>query len=200
MDASTAPEIGDIFRSRRKERKLTLKQLADIAGISKSMLSHIERGEANPSFALLWRLTLALGMSLSELTPLRSPPDRSQPEFVSMADTPQVNSVDGGCRMRILSPRQLIGSAQWYDIEFDRGAALVSEPHLEGAWEHLTSLTGELTVTTGDAVFRVAEGATVRYPADRKHAIRNTGNGLARALLVNIYVNGIVQQTSAEKA
>ena len=46
----SAPELGGALQAIRKERKLTLEQLADRSGVSKSMLSQIERGKVNPTF------------------------------------------------------------------------------------------------------------------------------------------------------
>ena len=49
----------------RVERGLTLDQLADLSGVSRAMISRIERSEASPTAALLARLCSALGVSLS---------------------------------------------------------------------------------------------------------------------------------------
>ena len=54
------PRIGPAIQKERKLRKLTLEQLSVQSGVSKSMLSQIERGEANPTFAVVWSLTQAL--------------------------------------------------------------------------------------------------------------------------------------------
>lgn len=199
VSTGSTPAIGGLFRERRKARGLTLEQLAAIAGISKSMVSHIERGEVNPSFAVLWRLTRALGMSLSELTPLKAPLDQSHPQHLSAAETPELWNVDKSCRMRILSPPELVGTTQWYEIVFAPGGTLMSEPHPKGAWEHLTSLTGNLIVTSGGGTFTVGPGATMRYPADVEHSIRNPGKDPARALLVSILVNGLYEAAGLGK-
>ena len=61
------PEIGPAIKRERKARKLTLEQLGTLSGVSKSMLSQIERGEANPTFAVLWSLTQAMEIELSDL-------------------------------------------------------------------------------------------------------------------------------------
>lgn len=46
---------------------MTLDDLSRAAGVSKSMLSEIERDKANPTIAVAWRLTNALGVSLDSL-------------------------------------------------------------------------------------------------------------------------------------
>ncbi len=52
-------DIGPIIQRERKARHLTLERLAALSGVSRSMLSQIERGESNPIFAVLWGLTQA---------------------------------------------------------------------------------------------------------------------------------------------
>lgn len=65
--AATPPRVGEQIQRLRNERKLTLDDLSRAAGVSKSMLSEIERDKANPTIAVAWRLTNALGITLDEL-------------------------------------------------------------------------------------------------------------------------------------
>jgi len=51
----------------RKKHKLTLDQLATSSGVSRSMLSQIERGQANPTLTVTFRIAQAFGMSIGEL-------------------------------------------------------------------------------------------------------------------------------------
>ena len=64
------------------------------------------------------------------------------------------------------------------------GGALRSEPHAPGAREHLTVLEGELLVEVAGSRTALTAGETLRYAADRNHAIVNTQDAAARALLV----------------
>ena len=48
----------------RKKNKLTLDQLAAASGVSRSMLSQIERGQANPTLTVTFRIAQAFGMSI----------------------------------------------------------------------------------------------------------------------------------------
>ncbi len=61
---------------------------------------------------------------------------------------------------------------------------MVSDPHGPGTVEHLTVLDGTLEVESGGESAEVAAGDTARYRVDENHAIRNTGAGAAKALLV----------------
>jgi mannose-6-phosphate isomerase-like protein (cupin superfamily) len=102
-----------------------------------------------------------------------------QPSFI-----PQIQTEDALCTLRILSPPHTAGGVEWYDLTILPGGALVSEPHLRGAVEHLTVREGEITITSGDASRSAGPETTARYAADVPHALRNNGDAPARALLV----------------
>ena len=52
--------VGENIKRIRKAKKLSMERLAAESGVSRSMLGQIERGEANPSVALLGKLASAL--------------------------------------------------------------------------------------------------------------------------------------------
>ena len=61
------PPIGPRLKQYRLREELTLSDLQALTGISKSMLSQIERGKVNPTFARVWHLTRSLGIGVGEL-------------------------------------------------------------------------------------------------------------------------------------
>jgi transcriptional regulator with XRE-family HTH domain len=182
-----APEIGHILQQQRKNRALTLEQVAEKSNVSRSMLSQIERGEANPTYAVLWRLTRTLGLSIGDLVALAIGPQEDRTEFISASNIPEFRNADGVWRMRILSPPQTAGETEWYEIEVEANSTIQSMPHRKGAWEHLTVLSGRLAVSSGDNRFELTRGDTARYPADVPHAIINSSSAVARAILVTLY-------------
>lgn len=189
MELNNAPKIGPVLQKERKERHLTLDRLAALSGVSRSMLSQIERGEANPTFAVLWSLTQALGIDFSQLiaggiTHQRKP---DAIELVTLALTPEIKSPDGAWRLRILSSPALAGRIEWYEVEIAPGCKLQSAPHAPGTFEHLTAYTDGLLVETELGRQPLKSGETARYRADIAHEIANTGTATARALMVVLY-------------
>ncbi len=179
------PDLGPKLKALRLENRLTLDQLAERSGLSKSMLSQIERGQTNATFATLWNVTSALHIDLSDLIgPGKS--DESGPlEHVAAHLTPAMKSADGLCTLRILSPAKLAGITEWYEIEVLAKGRLESAPHGKGCTEHLTCLSGQLVATSnGESTARLKVGDTVRYRADVQHAIENPTGRTARALLI----------------
>jgi len=64
---------------------------------------------------------------------------------------------------------------------------LASEPHDTGTQEHLSVLTGSMTVRSGSEEKKLKHGETARYGADVAHAIGNPGKSVATALLVVVH-------------
>ena len=69
--------LGARIRSMRQARRLTLRQLADQAGVTESFLSQVEREVASPSIASVQRIARALDLSIAELFAATSIPARS---------------------------------------------------------------------------------------------------------------------------
>lgn len=59
--------IGNVFRRLRRERGITLRELAELAQVSVPYLSEIERGRKEPSSEILAAICRALGLELSDL-------------------------------------------------------------------------------------------------------------------------------------
>ncbi len=182
----TPPEVGATLQKMRLERGLTLEDLSRAAGVSKSMLSQIEREKANPTIAVAWRLANALGVSIGELlaTEIR------QAEAIRVLEAHELPTLPGdhaGYVLRILGPMELAGKFEWYELTLAPNGILASHPHDPGATEHLTLLQGTMEVEVDGEKKKLKSGATARYQVDRNHAIRNAGKTEARALLVVIH-------------
>ncbi|WP_294768503.1 XRE family transcriptional regulator [uncultured Rhodoferax sp.] len=179
------PAVGSKLQEIRKAQKLSLDELSKRAGVSKSMLSEVERNQANPTVGVLWRLASALGLSLSDLL-AGGNADKASPtvELVPAHSIPVTTSPDGKCTLRILGPIALAGKVEWYELAVEPGGVLASEPHEAGAREHLSVLSGTLTVQAAESSKVLKPGDSARYAADVQHCIRNPGKGLAKAVLV----------------
>lgn len=171
------------LKETRKSRSLSLDALAKLSGVSRSMLSQIERGESSPTVASLWNLTQALNVDFSGL--LDDGPQGRSPirEIIRAGQEPVIQSLGKGCRIRILSAPETVGETEIYDLEFDKGGVLSSQPHRSGCIENLTVIAGELSVTTDGVSETVGVGDIVRYAADRPHSIEAASEA-SRAILI----------------
>lgn len=181
------PRVGLALAQLRHARGLSLDELSRQAGVSKSMLSQIERHQANPTVAVVWRLANALGVPLSQLLEAADSAPAPSITAVPAHAVPTLRSPDGQCELRILGPIELAGQFEWYELTVQPGGELASEPHEPGSREHLSVLEGALEVRAGDARQRLGAAETARYAVDQPHAIANPGLTPARALLVVIH-------------
>lgn len=170
----------------RRKRGWTLEEMSAACGVSRSMLSEVERGRANPTLAVAWRIAQAFGMSLGEL--VEAPAATPRIDVIRADDRTYHFRSDRHCRIRTLSPLHLEKSVEYYEIVLRPGGALKSLPHFEGARELLTVQHGTLKVTSGDDVEELRTGDSAHYPADVPHAIENTGPADAVAYLVVTYL------------
>lgn len=183
--AAAPPRVGEQIQRLRNERKLTLDDLSRAAGVSKSMLSEIERDKANPTIAVAWRLTNALGISLDQLFAQQKEAETIR--VLGPHEIPTLNGEGSGYQLRVWGPIELAGKFEWYELSLQPGGALVSNAHEPGTREHLTVLNGTIEVDAAGTTKRIKTAETARYAADEPHAIRNTGRSEARALLVVIH-------------
>ncbi|NOD35543.1 MULTISPECIES: helix-turn-helix domain-containing protein [unclassified Ruegeria] len=168
------------LKEARRAKGLSLEAVANLSGVSRSMVSQIERGESSPTISTLWNLTRALQVDFAGL--LEGAQASDQIEVLRSSEVPSIDNMGQNCRIRILSPPEEAGGHEVYDIEFDEGGALNSQPHARGAHEQLTVLEGRVRVTSGSAMSDLNQGDTARYAADIAHSI--VAKGPARVFLI----------------
>jgi transcriptional regulator with XRE-family HTH domain len=186
VSTNAPPEVGASLQRLRLARGLTLEDLSRIAGVSKSMLSQIEREKANPTIAITWRLANALGVQIGELLATAE----RETETVRVIEAHEIPTLPGhhaGYVLRILGPLELASKYEWYELTLAPGGELASQGHDPGAQEHLTLIHGSVEVEVGTDKKKVKLGSTARYPGDQQHIIRNVGKTEAKALLVVIH-------------
>lgn len=176
----------DRVKDLRRKRGWTLEQTSAACGVSRSMLSEIERGRANPTLAVAYRIAQAFGMSLGEL--VDAPSAASRIDVIRADDRAFHYRSDRNCRIRTLSPLHLEKSVEYYEITLRPGGTLRSQAHFEGARELLTVRQGAVRVRSGADHDNLARGDSAHYPADVPHAIENTGDEEAIVYLVVTYV------------
>lgn len=169
----------------RHKKAWTLEQLASLSGVSRSMLSQIERGAANPTLVVGWRIAAAFGMSLGDLVEL--PPQSSRMDVVRGSDHGAIFRDDTQCRIRTLSPLQCEKDVEFYHLTLKPRGILESAPHFAETREFLTIEAGTARVISGDLTEELAAGDSAHYPADVPHRIANAGDKPVEAFLVVIY-------------
>ncbi len=185
IDKQPVPPIGNTLRSVRRQRRLTLEELAKRSGVSKSMLSQIERGLVNPTLSVLWHLTSALGIEIGDLLSNAAISQRQGvTEHLKAYSTPTMASADGLCSLRILSPARTILPLEWYELTFQPGGVLASKGYEPGTFLHLSTLDGELRLELGARELLIERGDTLRFAGDQEHRVCNRSTEPVMALLI----------------
>jgi transcriptional regulator with XRE-family HTH domain len=182
--ASATHRLCGRVKELRTRRQWTLEQLAKTCGVSRSMLSQIERRQVNPTFSVAYRIAQALGVSLGELV---NEPPPARIDVVRGEDPKYHFRRDMGHSIRTLYPMHLERDVEFYEVKLQPGGELRSMPHLEGTREFLTVQKGRIRVVSGADSVLLSGGDSARYPADVEHAICNVGRGEALAFLVAVY-------------
>lgn len=180
----------------RKKNKLTLEQLASASRVSRSMLSQIERGKANPTLAVTYRIAQAFGISIGEL--VDEPWAAASIEIVHGSDPGNLFRSDKECKIRTLSPLHMEKNVEFYELKIAPGAVLASAPHFEGTSELLTVSKGSARIQAGDNTgyasdnasensCTLLEGDSAHYRADAEHTIENSGKVELVCFLVVTY-------------
>ncbi len=181
QDTDILDRLPKRLKEARQRQGLSLDAVAKLSGVSRSMVSQIERGESSPTVATLWNLTRALQVDFAGL--LDEAPQAPSIEVITASQTPTIAGHGKSCRIRILSAPEQAGQYEVYDLDFAEGGRLDSDPHGAGAREHLTVVAGRILIRSGEAEQTLSTGDTARYAVDVSHAIMAV-DGPARAFLI----------------
>jgi|LSQX01.1.fsa_nt_gb transcriptional regulator with XRE-family HTH domain len=156
--------VGERLRALRRERGLSLEELAAQCGVSRSMLSKIERDESLPTVGVAVRIAAALSVPLVQLLGVD---ERPQVEFRPAAHQEVIaDPRSGTTRYRLTG--ELAGALRAERLAAPPGAtALVLPPLAPGALLVISVGRGRFRVTVGDGRWQVGEGdaLTIRGPA-----------------------------------
>ena len=174
-------QIADRVSALRQARGLSLAALAEASGVSKAMISRVERAESSASATLLGRLAAGLGVGLAELlAPAAEPPQRLR----RRAEQPLWRDPEKGYRRRQVAARDA-GGVELVEVELPRGVQVPYPPWSGTPYrQRLWLLDGELQVDYGDEVFRLAAGDALSFAVDRALTFKAVGARGCRYLLV----------------
>jgi len=181
-------QIGNRLSSLRKRKNMTLDDLSAKSGVSKSILSQIERDLSNPTVTTISRISEALGEKLSDFFLKIEVEEKNSIE--SHKETPSITSKDGLCELSILGAGETVNWLQWYILEMKPKGILASGSHGPKTFENLTVIDGQIEVTCGESKEKLSKGDTFRFQSNRGHTLKNISKQKAQVLMVN-YVDPV---------
>lgn len=181
-EASSQLYVSEEIRRRRRELHLSLEALATRSGVSRSMISKIERAEAVPSTVVLSRLAEALGVTFSRLM---SPATELEVLLIPARRHPILRDEESGYLRRCLSP---VLPGRGIDLVLNTlppGASTGEfTAHRPGVSEYIYILRGRLRAVIGDRTVIAETGDSLYFEADAGHAFTNLGTEPCEYILV----------------
>lgn len=171
-------------RQLRAAAGLSLDGLAARCGVSRSMLSLIERGETSPTAVVLERVAHGLGLALAELFQL--PPAGAAPQPVARhADQAEWTDPASGYRRRSLTPPGVDTVLQLVQVHFPPGARVAYETGARepAVQQQVWLIAGTLQVTVGGQTHQLAAGDCLAMRLDAPTAFHNPGPDAAHYLV-----------------
>lgn len=171
------------LQAARVARNLSVNALADRSGVSRAMIGKIERGTAQPTAALLGRISGALGMTLSELITRAENDDRNDRRLVRADEQPTWTDPETGYVRRALSPAAG-GPLELVEVEFPAGAT-ASFPADTYSFVHhqIWVIAGHLRFREGDTVHDLHTGDCLRLGPPAPCTYHNPGRETCRYLV-----------------
>ena len=167
----------------RKEKKFSLDAVAEMTGVSKSMLGQIERGESSPTVATLWKIATGLHISFTALLEAEA----EETKLVSKEDLQALLSDEGRFRLYPFFPYDDSRKFEMLFIELEPGCRSESAPHEEGTEEYVIVIEGTLKLTIGENEYLIQKGNGIRYVASKAHIYENIGDVPSRVCMVIYY-------------
>jgi len=193
--------VSSRLRALRDELGLTIQKLADRSGVSRAMISRIERDESCPTAPVLNRLSVGLGVQLSTLlgdSSYRSVRARERAPVATRLQQKLWTDPEGRVRQRTLTPPDtatalgetllpnVLASMQLTDNQLSPRARLFfsRDPATAIRQQQLWLLSGSLDLKVGDALRHLNQGDCVAMLLDQPCVARNTGPKDARFITV----------------
>ena len=181
VTSEEAFDVGERLRAIRTLRRMTLRTVADRAGLSESFLSQVERGRANASVASLTRIAGALGVSVADLFEPNGA--QARPRVLRRESRPTLTFGALG-RKFMLTPRPL-EHLQVIVGELGPGGSTGDELYTHGDSEELlVVLDGMVSLQLGTEMFELRTGDSIDYRSSVPHRLSNVGGETAEVMWV----------------
>ncbi|KFG67947.1 XRE family transcriptional regulator [Microvirga sp. BSC39] len=178
QDIST--HLATRLRDLRAEAGMTLDGLAERTGVSRSMISLIERGESSPTAAVLDRLAAGLGVTLASLfarqeSVAASPLSRRE-------DQPVWRDPESGYTRRNLSAPGFPSPIELVEVVLPPSARVAYDTGQRAAAVHqqIWIVEGAIALTLGEETYRLGTGDCLSMRLDQPIIFRNLTDTPAR--------------------
>jgi transcriptional regulator with XRE-family HTH domain len=175
--------IAQRVRELRAQRGLSLDDMAARSGVSRSMISLVERAESSPTAVVLEKLATGLGVPLAALFDL---PGAAGDPVARVADQPSWRDPGSGYVRRNVSPAGFASPLQIVEVAFPAGARVSFDTgaRLPRVHQQVWVLEGSIAIALGDEQHRLNAGDCLAMVLDRPMSYHNPTRKPARYAVV----------------
>ncbi|SDN08456.1 transcriptional regulator, XRE family with cupin sensor [Fictibacillus solisalsi] len=174
--------VAENMKAFRRMNKLSLDNVSELTGVSKTMLGQIERGESIPTITTLWKIANGLKVSFTSLIKEST----NDITIISKDDLLELPENDGKYKVYPYFPFENDKQFEIYMVEIEPGGYLEAAPHHDGTEEYITVFEGSLELTISGQTYLLEKDQSIRFKANCNHAYHNPGGELTR---LNMTIN-----------
>ena len=183
VEAARAQNVGSRVRKLRTRQGLTLEALAELSGVSRAMLSKLERGEKNPTLVVAAKVAQALRVGLTDLMGVSE--SRRAVVLIPRSSRMVFRDPETGFERQLLSPAFESRSVEFVRHVIPKGAASGDLPaYKAGTEKYLVVEQGRLAVVIEGHAYSLNAGDSLYFEADAPHRYEKTGKGFCSYYLV----------------
>ncbi len=181
-EAVATEKLGARVRELRRGRGLTLQGLAEKSGVSRAMISKLERGEKNPTLVIAAKLAEGLEVTLSQLAGMDG---RREIVIVPKDRRMTMRDPETGFERQLLSPAFTGRGLEFIRNVVPEGATSGEfPPHKKGVEEYIVVERGRMRAVLYGEEYVLEEGDSLYFEADVAHRFDNVGEGECSYYLV----------------
>ena len=175
--------IAENLQNIRLQQNKSLGQLAEQTGLSKAVLSNIEKGNANPTINTIWKIAEALHAPYSALLEQRPSVVRK----VAYEDLVMQADENGHYRIGCYYPTAPQRDFECFLLSFDPHVSHTTEGHTEHSHEYIFVRRGKLKLEVAGQSFLLKTGDSLTFDATVRHTYINESDAVSEALCINHY-------------
>ncbi|MDT4969298.1 MAG: hypothetical protein QOJ64_4035 [Acidobacteriota bacterium] len=186
VEAARAQNVGARVKKLRTGQRLTLEALAELSGVSRAMLSKLERGEKNPTLVVAAKIAQALRVGLTDLMGVAE--SRRAVVLIPKSSRMIFQDPETGFERQLLSPAFESRSVEFVRHVIPKGASSGElPPYRRGTEKYIVVEQGILQVVIEGQGYSLKAGDTLYFEADIPHRFDNAGKGVCSYYLVVSY-------------
>lgn len=176
--------IAERVRGLRASQGLSLDGLSVRSGVSRSMISLIERGQASPTAVVLEKLATAFGVTLAAL--FDDPVKPASDPLLRRDEQPQWRDPASGYVRRNVSPAGMPQPMRIVEVHFPAGARVAFDNGGRDSVIHqqVWVLEGTMNITVGHETYKLSEGDCLAMRLDLPTMFHNPTRSVARYAVV----------------